>query len=294
MNPTTQHSGLIAIVGAPNAGKSTLTNALVGQKVSIVTPKVQTTRVCVRGVITEGAQQAVLVDTPGIFDAKKKFEQSLVKNAFSGLKGVDAVVVLVDVAEPLDHPVLEKLLPANASNRALALNKIDCIPKHTLLALVAELNARYSLATVFMISAKTGDGLAELRKWMMNQLPAHPFYFPEDDVSDQPMQVLAAEITREKLFLKTGQELPYGLTVVPESWEQKGSTVHIKQAIVVARENHKKMIIGKGGETIKRIGILARHELEEMLGLKVNLTLFVKVDEKWQEKVMALGSKYEG
>lgn len=292
-----KYAGLVAIIGAPNAGKSTLVNTLVGQKISIVTPKVQTTRFCVRGVLTEKKHQVVLVDTPGIFEAEKKFEQSLVKEAYEGLKGVDATVILLDVSKPISdgvHALLKKMLKKNTGNLALALNKIDRIPKQELLAIVKALSAEYTLPEVFMISAKTGDGLDQLKKWMFAKLPEHPFYYPEDEVSDVPFKQLAAEITREKLFLTMHQELPYQLTVVPELWEEKKHAVAIKQAIIVSRENHKKMIIGNKGENLKRVGETVRKELEHMLGKKVHLTLFVKVDAKWQDKTVSLGQRYEG
>lgn len=293
----TQHSGIIAIIGAPNAGKSTLVNALVGQKISIVTPKVQTTRFCVRGVLTKDVHQAVLVDTPGIFETDKKFEQSLVKEAYEGLKGVDAAVLLVDASKKIHsdvHALLSKTLGSKHIKIALALNKIDEVPKHRLLEIVKDLAEKYTLPEVFMISAKTSDGLRELQQWMFAQLPAHPFYYPEDQVSDVQMKQLAAEITREKLFMLMREELPYSLTVVSEDWEEKPHAVVIKQAIIVTRDNHKKMIIGNKGENVKRIGESARSELERMLGKKIHLTLFVKVDEKWQEKTMSQGQFYEG
>ncbi len=287
--------GLIAIAGPPNAGKSTLVNALVGQKISIVTPKVQTTRVCVRGVFCEGNAQVVLVDTPGIFDAKQKFEQSLVKEAYAGAKGVDALALVLDANWELREET--HALIANLSKRgpmALVLNKIDKVKKPALLERVKELSAQHALDAIFMVSAKTGDGLNELKRWMAEQLPAQAWLYPEDQASDVPMKNLAAEITREKLFLILQQELPYNLTVVPESWEEKKTAVVIKQAVIVTRENHKKMVIGKGGETIKRAGEAVRRELEKMLEKKVHLTLFVKVDEKWQDKTISQGMHYEG
>jgi GTP-binding protein Era len=298
MKNASQSAGLIAIIGAPNAGKSTLTNALVGQKVSIVTPKVQTTRFCVRGVFCDGAAQVVLVDTPGIFEAKQNFERSLVKEAFDGLKGVDATVLLVDVSKRITdevHGLLAKMLtPASKQKIALALNKIDALKKHELLEITTDLAAKYTLPEVFMISAKTGDGLVELKRWMVAALPEHPWFYPEDQVSDLPMRVLVSEIIREKLFMLMREELPYNLTVVGEAWEETDRAAVIKQAIIVTRENHKKMVIGKGGETVKRVGESVRKELESMLEKKVHLTLFVKVDANWQNKVIAQGLNYEG
>lgn len=291
-----EHAGLVAIVGAPNAGKSTLVNTLVGQKISIVTPKVQTTRFCVRGVMSEKNNQAVLIDTPGIFESDRQFEQSLVREAYEGLKGVDAIVLMVDVSKAISdevHTLIRKILSSKIP-QALVLNKIDKLPKIELLAITKALAKQYALPEVFMISAKSGDGLVALKKWVFSQLPTHPFYFPEDQLSDVSMQALAAELTREKLFLQMHQELPYHLTVVPEQWEEKPRSVAIKQAIVVTRENHKKMIIGNKGENVKRIGEMVRKELESILNKKVHLTLFVKVDTKWQEKTIRLGQAYEG
>jgi GTPase len=291
-----QTCGLIAIVGPPNAGKSTLTNALVGQKISIVTPKVQTTRFCVRGVLCEGDAQAVLVDTPGIFDAKQKFEQSLVKEAYAGAKGVDALALVLDATWELreeTHDLITKLTKRHP-RAALVLNKVDKIKKPALLALTSEIARQHALEHIFMLSAKTGDGLQGLKTWLFESLTPQPWLYPEDQLSDWPMRNLAAEITREKLFLLLREELPYHLTVVPEDWEEKKGVVVIKQAVIVTRENHKKMVIGKGGETIKRAGEAVRRALEPMLGKKVHLTLFVKVDEKWQDKTILQGMHYEG
>lgn len=292
-------AGMVAIIGAPNAGKSTLVNALVGQKISIVSPKVQTTRFCVRGVVTEPKHQIVLVDTPGIFETDQKFEQSLVKEAFEGLKGVDATVILVDVSKPIYdevHALLRKMLPEGGSKQkiALALNKIDEVRKLELLEITKSLAELYTLPEVFMISARRRDGLKELKKWMFKALPEHPFFYPDDQVSDVQMKQLAAEITREKLFLLMRQELPYHLTVVPELWEEKHGSIVVKQAIIVSRENHKKMIIGNKGETLKKVGESARRELERMMEKKVHLSLFVKVDAKWQDKTIVQGQNYEG
>ncbi len=292
----TQRCGLIAIVGPPNAGKSTLVNALVGQKIAIVTPKVQTTRFCVRGVLCEGKAQAVLVDTPGIFDATQKFEQALVKEAYAGTKGVDSLALVLDAGRELrdETHALIGTLTTRHPRTALVLNKIDKIKKPALLAHAADIAQRHTLDAVFMVSAKTGDGLSALKNWLFNSLPESPWLYPEDQASDWPMRLLAAEITREKLFLLLREELPYHLTVVPETWEEKKGVVVITQAIVVTRENHKKMVIGKGGETVKRAGAAVRRELEAQTGKKVHLTLFVKVDAKWQDKTILQGLGYEG
>ena len=290
------HAGFCAIIGAPNAGKSTLTNALVGTKVAIVTHKVQTTRFPVRGVAQAGRTQIVLVDTPGIFAAKRRLDRAMVKAAWSGAEEADAIVHLVDAASWVaesrgkasaaqrhsiedDRRVVAQI-KASGRKALLALNKIDLFPHDQVLPIIAELNAEGVL-----ISADNGDGVEELEKAIAARMPEGPALYPPDQVADLPMRLLAAEVTREKLMLRLHQELPYQLMVETESWEErKDGSVKVQQAVIVGRENHKSMVLGKGGATIKDIGRKAREELSEMLGRPVHLFLFVKVDERWQER----------
>lgn len=282
----TKRCGTVAIIGEPNVGKSTLVNQLVGGKVSIVSPKVQTTRVNVRGICMHGDAQIILVDTPGIFDAKKPFEQSLVKNAWSGLKEADAVLLMVDaragVKEATQH-ILKKLATYKGTV-LLALNKIDKVKKEVLLALATELNKENTFDRIFMISAQKGDGVEDIKKYMADKMPAGEWLYPSDNLSDVPMSTLAAEITREKVFYKLSQELPYSIAVEPESWDEKKDSVKISQCILVQKENQKMIVIGKGGSMLKQIGMSARRELEKLLEKKVHLSLFVKVKPDWQEK----------
>ncbi|MEZ5952774.1 MAG: GTPase Era [Hyphomonas sp.] len=295
------HAGFCAIIGAPNAGKSTLTNALVGAKVAIVTHKVQTTRFPVRGVMQTGHTQVVLVDTPGIFAAKRRLDRAMVKAAWSGAEDADAVVHLVDASAWVsdragkvtaaqkhsiedDRRVIEQI-KASGRKALLALNKIDLFPHDQVLPVIAELNAADVYEEVFMISAENGDGVEQLEKAIAARMPEGPALYPPDQVADLPMRLLAAEVTREKLMLRLHQELPYQLMVETESWEErKDGSVRVQQVIIVGRENHKSMVLGKGGASIKEIGRLAREELSEMLERKVHLFLFVKVDERWQER----------
>ncbi|MCA8901769.1 MAG: GTPase Era [Hyphomonas sp.] len=295
------HAGFCAIIGAPNAGKSTLTNALVGTKVAIVTHKVQTTRFPVRGVAQAGRTQIVLVDTPGIFAAKRRLDRAMVKAAWSGAEEADAIVHLVDAASWVaesrgkasaaqrhsiedDRRVVAQI-KASGRKALLALNKIDLFPHDQVLPIIAELNAEGVYDEVFMISADNGDGVEELEKAIAARMPEGPALYPPDQVADLPMRLLAAEVTREKLMLRLHQELPYQLMVETESWEErKDGSVKVQQAVIVGRENHKSMVLGKGGATIKDIGRKAREELSEMLGRPVHLFLFVKVDERWQER----------
>ena len=295
------HAGFAAIIGAPNAGKSTLTNLLVGTKVAIVTHKVQTTRFPIRGVAHEGSAQIVLVDTPGIFRAKKRLDRAMVKAAWSGAEDADAIVHLIDAsawvavqqdeasnAQKLsvedDRRVMETLKETNQS-AYLALNKIDLFPHDQVLPIMAELSAANVYEEIFMISALNGDGVGPLLKKLAEKMPAGEALYPPDQTADLPMRLLAAEITREKLMLRLHQELPYQLMVEPESWEAfDNGSVRIRQAVIIAREQHKGMVLGKGGSAIKAIGQAAREELTEMLGQTVHLFLFVKVDPKWMER----------
>lgn len=301
------HAGFAAIIGAPNAGKSTLTNHLVGTKVAIVTHKVQTTRFPIRGVAHQGGAQIVLVDTPGIFRAKKRLDRAMVKAAWSGAEEADAVVHLIDasawVAEQAgdatgaqklsvedDRRVMETL-KENDQKVFLALNKIDLFPHEQVLPIMAELSGAGVYEEIFMISALNGDGVAPLLAKLAERMPEGPALYPPDQTADLPMRLLAAEVTREKLMLRLHQELPYQLMVETEAWEPfDNGSVRIRQAVIIAREQHKGMVLGKGGSAIKAIGKAAREELTEMLGQTVHLILFVKVDPKWMERREAYAS----
>ncbi|MFT0859008.1 GTPase Era [Ancylobacter sp. G4_0304] len=278
--------GFVALIGAPNAGKSTLTNALVGTKVSIVSHKVQTTRSLVRGIALEGATQIVLVDTPGIFAPKRRLEKAMVRSAWGGAGDADAVVLLIDARAGLTEEVEAILRGLNEVKRprAVVLNKIDLVKRENLLGLAAQVAEQISFDRLFMISAQQGDGLAELREWLAQTLPLGPWLYPEDQISDAPMRMLAAEITREKLFHRLHEELPYRSTVETDSWqERKDGSVRIEQTIFVERESQRKIVLGKGGETIKAISSSARKELAEILEQTVHLFLFVKVRENWAD-----------
>ena len=295
------HAGFAAIIGAPNAGKSTLTNRLVGAKVAIVTHKVQTTRFPVRGVAQHGAAQIVLVDTPGIFVAKRRLDRAMVKAAWSGAADADAVVHLIDASAWVadregnatgaqkksledDRRVIEQL-KEHGQTAFLALNKIDLFAHEHVLPIMSELKDTGVYEEMFMISAENGDGVAALADKLAERMPAGPALYPPDQPADLPMRLLAAEVTREKLMLRLHQELPYQLMVETESWNEKpDGSVRVQQIIVVGREGHKAMVLGKGGKVIKDVGASARRDLMEMLERKVHLFLFVKVDEKWQEK----------
>lgn len=296
-----KRAGFTAIIGAPNAGKSTLVNRLVGTKVAIVTHKVQTTRFPVRGVAHARDAQIVLVDTPGIFRAKKRLDRAMVKAAWAGADEADAVVHLIDAsawvavaenkasgAERLsvedDRRVIETL-KETGRKVLLALNKIDLFPHEQVLPIMAELNESGVYGEMFMLSALNGDGVERLAKVLAGLMPEGPALYPPEQTADLPMRLLAAEVTREKLMLRLHQELPYQLMVETESWEPfDNGSVRIRQAIIIAREQHKGMVLGKGGSAIKAIGKSAREELTEMLGQTVHLMLFVKVDPKWMER----------
>lgn len=295
-------AGFVAIIGAPNAGKSTLTNWLVGGKVSIVTHKVQTTRFPLRGVFQHDDAQIVLIDTPGIFRARRRLDRAMVKAAWSGANDADAVVHMIDAASWVDDRKGEKLTPAQklsieddrrvieslqqAEKKVfLALNKIDLFPHDETLPLISELQDTGVYEEIFMISATNGDGIDGLVAKLASRMPEGVALYPTDQSADVPMRVLAAEITREKLMLRLHQELPYQLMVETENWKDlKDGSVRIEQAIIVGRTGHKAMTLGKGGKTIKAVSTAAREELSEILDRKVHLFLFVKVDEKWQEK----------
>jgi GTP-binding protein Era len=276
--------GFIALIGAPNAGKSTLVNALVGSKVAIVTPKVQTTRALLRGIAMEGAAQLVLIDTPGIFAPRRRLDRAMVTTAWGGAHDADIVVVLIDAKQGIDDQA-EALLGKLGEVRqpkVLILNKVDLVEKQKLLTLAQAANDAARFDMTFMISATKGDGVADVRQWLGEHAPVGPWHYPEDEVSDAPLRQLASEITREKLYLKLHQELPYQSTVETESWtERKDGSVRIEQTIYVERDSQKKIVLGKAGQSIKAIGEAARRELAELIEKKVHLFLFVKVREGW-------------
>ena len=276
--------GFVAIVGAPNAGKSTLLNLFVGSKVSIVTPKVQTTRFRVRGISIHGETQIIFVDTPGIFAPKRRLERAMVDAAWSGARDADIVVVLVDARRGVDADTgrIVEGLKAGGRKAVLALNKIDLVQRADLLPLSAGLDASGIFTDTFMVSALTGDGVDDLRDHLAARLPPGPWLYPEDQIADMPLRLLAAEVTREKLFLRLYQELPYALTVETESWaERDDGSVRIDQVIHVLRKAHKPIVLGKGGRQIKAVGSAARGELEGLLERRVHLFLHVKVAPKW-------------
>lgn len=288
MNAETENTrcGFVALIGAPNAGKSTLLNALVGTKVSIVTHKAQTTRAQIRGVVTEGQSQIIFIDTPGIFAPKRRLDRAMVEAAWSGAGDADFVALIVD-AERAITGELEALLEGLAEIRhpkVLILNKIDLIKREKLLALSQELNERVQFEQTFMISALKGDGVRDFLDWAEKRAPPGPWHFPEDQLTDLSLALTAAEVTREKLFLRIHEEIPYNATVETERFTvQPDGSYRIDQVIYVTRDTHKKIILGAGGQTIKAIGAEARAELMQIFETKVHLFLFVKVREKWGE-----------
>ena len=276
--------GFVALIGAPNAGKSTLINALVGSKVSIVSHKVQTTRMLVRGIAIEGSAQLIFVDTPGIFAPKRRLDRAMVTTAWSGAHDADLTVLLIDARKGFDDEndaIMNKLAEVGGK-KILLLNKIDLVEKETLLGLTKSANERMPFAATFMVSALNGNGVADLKTWLAGQVPAGPWHYPPDQISDAPLRQLAAEITREKLFARLHQELPYQSTVETESWKQlKDGSIRIEQTIYVERESQRKIVLGKGGQTIKAIGAEARKDIGELAEAPVHLFLFVKVREGW-------------
>jgi len=286
--------GFAAVIGAPNAGKSTLVNALVGSKVSIVTPKVQTTRMAVRGVAMRGQTQIIFVDTPGIFKPRRRLDRAMVNAAWAGAGDADAILLIVDAAELAaqpnglaardTHAIIEEL-NRTKSKAALLLNKIDGMKRTDLLPLVEQLNGEGAFEEVFMISALKGDHVEDVAAWVAARMPAGPWLYPADQAADIPSRLLAAEITREKIYLRLHDELPYAIAVESQKWEErKDGSVKIDQTIFVEREGQKPIVLGKGGATIKKIGELARAEMEEIFGHRVHLFLFVKVSENWAEE----------
>ncbi|OWY07798.1 GTPase Era [Thioclava sp. F42-5] len=285
----TTRAGFVALIGEPNAGKSTLLNAMVGAKVSIVTHKVQTTRARIRGVAMEGQSQIVFVDTPGIFRPRRRLDRAMVNAAWGGAADADMIVLLVEAHRGLT-PGVESILGALRGREgtqpvALAINKIDKVKSEELLGLTAKLNEAFEFTKTFMISAERGYGVQDLKEWLAGEMPEGPWLYPEDQIADLPMRMIAAEITREKLTLRLHEELPYQLTVETESWEErKDGSARIDQVIYVARDGHKGIILGKGGETIKAISKAAREELIEFLDRPVHLFLQVKVRPNWLEE----------
>jgi GTP-binding protein Era len=294
--------GFVALIGEPNAGKSTLLNAMVGAKVSIVTHKVQTTRTRIRGVAVEGEAQIVFVDTPGLFRPRRRLDRAMVQAAWGGAADADIVVLLIEAHRGLTPGVeaILEALDANVGRRpvALAINKIDRVKAEALLPLSAALNARRDFAATFLISAERGHGIADLRRWLAERLPEGPWLYPEDQIADLPLRMIAAEMTREKLTLRLHQELPYELTVETEAWEErKDGSVRIDQVVYVAREGHKGIALGHRGETIKAVGQAARQEISAFLGRPVHLFLTVKVRPNWldeAERYREMGLDFEG
>ncbi|MGH1453755.1 MAG: GTPase Era [Paracoccaceae bacterium] len=285
----TTRAGFVALIGEPNAGKSTLTNRMVGAKVSIVTHKVQTTRARIRGVAIEGDAQIVFVDTPGLFQPRRRLDRAMVAAAWGGAADADIVVLLIEAHRGITDGVeriIEGLADIGKGRKvALAINKIDRVQSEVLLKLASDLNERFDFVQTFMISAERGHGVDALREWLAGELPEGPWLYPEDQIADLPMRMIAAEMTREKLTLRLHQELPYQLTVETEGWEErKDGSARIDQIVYVMRDGHKGIILGNKGETIKAISKASREELEEFLGRRVHLFLQVKVRANWLEE----------
>jgi GTPase len=278
--------GFIALIGAPNVGKSTLINALVGSKVAIVSHKVQTTRALLRGIATADGAQLVFIDTPGIFAPRRRLDRAMVTNAWAGAHDADIAAVLIDATRGLDdetNAILDRLADARRP-KILLINKVDLVEKSALLAIASAANERAAFAATFMISALTGDGVADVKNWLAAHVPEGPWHYPEDQITDAPLRQLAAEITREKLYLRLHQELPYQSTVETDVWKElKDGSTRIEQTIYVERESQRKIVLGKGGQTIKAIGAEARREIADMVEAPVHLFLFVKVRERWSE-----------
>jgi GTP-binding protein Era len=293
-----RHCGFVALVGAPNVGKSTLLNRIVGAKVSIVSPKVQTTRMRILGIVVSRGAQIVFVDTPGIFSPRKRLDRAMVQAAWSGAADADLVVLLVDAKLGFDADTrrIVSRLKESSAPAVLALNKIDLVKKQDLLTLTEAMNREGEFVATRMVSARTGDGVDDLVALLAACLPAGPWLFPEDQITDIPLRLLAAEITREKLFLQLQQELPYAVAVETEEWrEKKGGGVVIHQVIYVRRPSQKAIVLGKGGQRIKSIGEASRHELTHLFERPVHLYLHVKVREKWiedPERYRVLGLDY--
>lgn len=283
-NNVSTRCGFVALIGAPNAGKSTVTNNFVGSKVSIVSPKVQTTRTIVRGINIFENTQIIFVDTPGIFKPKRRLDRAMVSSAWSGVGDADIIVLVVDAKRGFDNETKDivKKLNEQKIEAILLLNKIDLIQKEKLLELTMEINNAGNFKETFMVSALTGKYIDDFYKYIANNLPLSPWLYPEDQISDMPLKLLAAEITREKLFTYLHEEIPYSLTVETDLWEHRDDgSIKAEQTIYVERDSQKKIILGKNGSMIKRIGQSARLEIEELLEERVHLFLFVKVRENW-------------
>jgi len=286
-NKATTKAGFVALIGAPNAGKSTLMNAMVGQKVSIVTPKVQTTRSRVRGIAMHDTAQIIFVDTPGIFTPKRRLDRAMVQAAWQGAEDGDVLLMLHDCARrEIDDDTLNIIEQLKKSERkaSLVLNKIDLAPQERLLERADAMSKLYDFERIFMVSAETGNGIDDLKSWLADLMPASPYLFDPDDLSDMPLRLLAAEIMREKLFLNLHQELPYQLTVETESWDERDDgSAEVHLSIYVAREGHRGIILGKQGQTIKRIGSAARRDLEDALERRVHVFSHVKYRKDWMD-----------
>lgn len=296
IEPGNTHCGYVAIVGAPNAGKSTLLNQLVGAKVSIVSKKVQTTRARITAIAMEGDVQLVFLDTPGIFTPKRRLDRAMVNAAWSGVDEADAVLLLVDAERGFDdesRAIVDAFKGRKRKNILLALNKVDAVPRENLLGLAKTLSEAYDFERIFMISAQKGTGVEDVRKDLATRMPAGPWLYPEDQLADVPMRFLAAEITREQVYRSLHDELPYAITVETENWkDQKDGSARIDQVIFVEREGQKKIVLGEKGQMIKRIGAFARKIMEEQFERRVHLFLFVKVREDWgddPERYEAMG-----
>lgn len=277
-------AGFVSLIGAPNAGKSTITNNFVGSKVSIVSPKAQTTRTIVKGIGIYENTQIVFLDTPGIFKPKRRLDRAMVASAWSGMSDADIVVLVVDAKKGFDDQTqsIVSKLNKNKIEAVLVLNKVDLIQKEKLLELSAKINTAGNFSQTFMVSALTGQNIEDFYKYLADNLPESPWYYPEDQISDMPLKLLTAEVVREKLFLYLREELPYAITVEPELWERReDNSVRAEMTIYVERDSQKTIVLGKGGSMIKKIGQSARRELEEMLEERIHLFLFVKVRENW-------------
>jgi len=295
LNEQLTRCGFAAIIGAPNAGKSTLINALAGYKIAIVSHKVQTTRSRIRAIVIDGQSQIIFVDTPGIFVPRRRLDQAMVEAAWSGAGDADIVLVIVDARAGITEDVerILRRLADDKSKAALVLNKIDLVKRENLLELAAKLNAALAFAETFMVSATTGDGVDQLKQKLAQMMPEGPWLYPEDQIADMPMRLIASETTREKIYQRLHQELPYASTVETESWQERpDGSVRIDQVIFVEKESQRKIVLGKGGQTIKEIGRRSREELSTMFERKVHLFLFVKVRENWAtdpERLRAMG-----
>jgi GTP-binding protein Era len=282
--PLARRCGFVAVIGAPNVGKSTFVNALVGSKVTIVSHKVQTTRSNVRGIAMEGEAQLVFVDTPGIFPPRRRLDRAMVAVAWGGAHDADIVALMIDAKRGLDQETaaVAARLAEVAAAKILVVNKVDLVAKPSLLGLVREANERINFAATFLVSALSGDGLGEVKRWLARHVPDGPWLYPEDQISDAPMRALAAEITREKIYRRLHQELPYRSTVETDVWKElRDGAVRIEQTIFVERESQRKIVLGKNGAAIKAIGAEARKEIAALAGKPVHLFLFVKVREGW-------------